>query len=63
MTLTVPVTVGNEMAQQTGELQWIFTIQEDGDDPIVGPVPPPQTGDDSHMLLYISVMLASGAAI
>ena len=62
MTLTVPVTVGNEMAQQTGELQWIFTIQEDGDDPIIRPVPPPKTGDDSHMLLYISVMLASGAA-
>lgn len=63
MTLTVPATVGNEMAQQTGDLQWIFTIQEDGDDPIVGHVHPPQTGDDSHMLLYISVMLASGAAI
>ena len=62
VTLTVPTTVGNEMARQSGELQWIFTIQEDGDDPIVGPVPLPQTGDDSHMLLYASVMLASGAA-
>lgn len=63
VTLTVPVTVGNEMARQTGELQWIFTVQEDGDDPIVVPVTPPQTGDDSHMGLYVTVMLISGIAI
>lgn len=62
VTLTVPVTVGNEMARQTGELQWIFTVQEDGDDPIVVPVTPPQTGDDSHMGLYVTVMLISGIA-
>lgn len=62
VTLTVPVTVGNEMARQTGELQWIFTVQEDGDDPIVVPVPPPQTGDDSHIGLYVTVMLISGIA-
>lgn len=63
VTLTVPVTVGNEMARQTGELQWIFTVQEDGDDPIVVPVTPPQTGDDSHIGLYVTVMLISGIAI
>ena len=62
VTLTVPVTVGNEMARQTGELQWIFTVQEDGDDPIVVAVPPPQTGDDSHIGLYVTVMLISGIA-
>lgn len=63
VTLTVPVTVGNEMARQTGELQWIFTVQEDGNDPIVVPVTPPQTGDDSHIGLYVTVMLISGIAI
>lgn len=63
VTLTVPVTVGNEMARQTGELQWIFTVQEDGDDPIVVPLTPPQTGDDSHIGLYVTVMLISGIAI
>ena len=28
--LSVPVTVGNEAAEKTGSLQWIFTVQEDG---------------------------------
>lgn len=63
VTLTVPTTVGNEMARQSGELQWIFTVQEDGKDPIDEPVPSPSTGDNSHMMLYFVMLLISGASL
>ena len=39
--LSVPVTVGNEAAEKTGSLQWIFTVQEDG-----GTADPGGTGGD-----------------
>ena len=40
--LSVPVTVGNEAAEKTGSLQWIFTVQEEG-----GAVDPGGTGGTS----------------
>lgn len=63
VTLTVPTTVGNEMARQSGEIQWIFTVQEDGKDPIDEPVPLPSTGENSHMMLYFVMLLISGASL
>lgn len=60
VTLTVPATVGNELAEQTGELQWIFTVQEEGGETIVVPVPVPDTGDPGIVLRCCILLLVSG---
>lgn len=66
VTLTVPVTVGNELARKAGELRWIFTVQEDGggthpSDP-VDPVTPPTTGDPG-IVLYCAMTVIAGTGL
>ena len=51
--LDVPVELDNEFQNQIGYLDWEFKIEEspvDEDDPI-----PPQTGDDSHIGVYLTI--------
>lgn len=58
--LDVPVEMDSDYAHKEGYLDWEFMIEEfpvESDDP-----KPPQTGDDSQMLLWAGV-LAGGAAV
>lgn len=57
VTLSVPVTMGNEFQNQIGYLDWEFKIEEFPVDP--GDPEPPQTGDNSHMGLWFVLMLGS----
>ena len=53
--LDVPVELDNEFQNQIGYLDWEFKIEEspvDEDDPI-----PPQTGDDSNIGVYLTVVV------
>jgi hypothetical protein len=57
VTLSVPVTMGNEFQNQIAYLDWEFKIEEfpvDPDDPI-----PPPTGDDSNVYLWFALMMCS----
>jgi hypothetical protein len=57
VTLSVPVTMGNEFQNQIAYLDWEFKIEEfpvDPDDPI-----PPPTGDDSNVDLWFALMMCS----
>ena len=61
VTLNVPVELPNEYQNKIGYLDWEFMIEEfpvEPDDP-----KPPQTGDNSHMGLWFSLMLCSGAML
>lgn len=62
VTLSVPTEVGNDLAKQMGELQWIFTVQEEGGDSHDGTVTSPKTGDSGTMLYFV-LLIASGAAL
>lgn len=62
VTLSVPTEVGNDLAKQMGELQWIFTVQEEGGGSHDGTVTSPKTGD-SGIMLYFVLLIASGAAL
>ena len=54
--LIVPTSVGNELADASKHIVWIFTVQENGEDVSVKP---PQTGDTSMIGLWIAFILAS----
>ena len=57
VTLTVPVTMGNEFQNQIGYLDWQFMIEEY---PIEDTDPePPKTGDESQFGLYLGLMTVS----
>ena len=61
VTLNVPVELPNEYQNKIGYLDWEFMIEEfpvEPDDP-----KPPQTGDNSHMGLWFTIMLCSGAML
>ena len=61
VTLNVPVELPNEFQNKIGYLDWEFMIEEF---PIEeGDPKPPQTGDNSHMRLWFTIMLCSGAML
>ena len=57
VTLTVPVELDNEFQNDVGYLDWEFMVEEF---PIEeGDPKPPQTGDNSHMGLWFTIMICS----
>ena len=61
VTLNVPVELGNEFQNKIGLLDWEFMIEEfpvEPDDP-----QPPQTGDNTNMGLWITLMICSLAVL
>lgn len=57
LVLDVPVTLDNEFKNTVGYLDWEFMVKElpiEQDDP-----KPPQTGDNSHIELWVSLMAGS----
>ena len=53
--LHVPIELGNEYANRVGEIDWVFTAEEI-------PAPDgPDTGDNSQVILWVSLMLAAAA--
>lgn len=61
VTLEVPITVGNDLQNQIGYIDWEFKVEElpvEPGDPSV-----PQTGDTSNIGLYIVLMTVSLSAL
>ena len=61
VTLSVPVELNNMFQDKIGYLDWEFMIEEfpiEPDDP-----KPPQTGDNSNLGLWFTLMLCSGAML
>ena len=61
VTLSVPVELDNMFQDKIGYLDWEFMIEEfpiEPDDP-----KPPQTGDNSNLGLWFTLMLCSGAML
>lgn len=61
LTLSVPVELDNMFQNKIGYLDWEFMIEEfpiEPDDP-----KPPQTGDNSNLGLWFTLMLCSGAML
>ncbi len=57
--LEVPPQLGNEYANRLGEVDWVFTVEEyDDANPHI-----PQTGDHSHMMLYVTLMALSAIGL
>lgn len=58
VTLTVPLELGNEFQNRTGEVDWVFTAEE-----ISSSAPSrPKTGDESNTALWILLILLSSLA-
>ena len=66
--LTVPLTLDNAYAEQTGDVVWVFTVEEVPDPtPVPTPKPSDKTGDETNltpwfllgaaMLLVIAVLI------
>ena len=61
VTLNVPVELPNEFQNKIGYLDWEFMIEEF---PVEeGDPKPPQTGDNSNMGLWFTIMICSGAML
>lgn len=58
--LNVPIEVGDDFADQIGYLDWQFKIDEL---PVEPDDPKPDTGDDTNLMLWISVFFASITAV
>lgn len=70
VTLMVPVELDNTFQSQIGYLDWEFMVEEfpvETDDPKPpkpeGGTKPPDTGDHSHLGLWIALMIGSGAVL
>ena len=64
MTLTVPVTVGNELAFHTERLRWIFTVQEEDGQKHSGEIVPPETGClEASIYIYAAAVLIAVVGI
>ncbi len=63
VTLSVPTSVGNELASQMGELKWVFTVQEEGGASHEATAALPRTGDDVMLPCLVALSAASGAAL
>ena len=65
VTLDVPITMGNEFQNAIGYLDWQFKIEEMpvSDDAVEGGPRVPNTGDATHLTLWISLLVISAAAI
>ena len=57
VTLEAPITMGDEYQNNIGYVDWEFKIEELPTDP--SDPPPPQTGDESNILLYSALMIFS----
>jgi len=60
VTLEVPVTLGNEYANQVGYLDWEFGVSEF---PVEDTDPVPPTGDTSALTFWIGICAASAGAL
>ena len=61
VTLEVPITMDDRYQNSVGYIDWEFKIEElpiSPDDP-----QPPQTGDDSNILVYTGIMIVSFVAV
>ena len=57
--LSVATEAGNELADMQEHLQWIFTVQDaSGTDAV-----PPQTGENSNVILWVCLLLLSGGVL
>lgn len=61
LNLDIPIDLGDEFQDAIGYIDWEFKVEEfpvDPDDPL-----PPQTGDNSNLLLYAMLASISGIAL
>ncbi len=60
VTINVPITMGNEFAGVAAGIDWLFKVEEIPD---TTPPGPPDTGDNTNILLFGGIAGISGASI